>query len=137
MTDGSRSRRVPAAVLWDMDGTLVDTEPYWIAGEYELVAEHGGTWGDEHAHAIVGMDLRDAAAYISEHGSVDLPVDDIVNRLLDGVTLRVRERVPWRPGARELLADLRANGVPTALVTMSWRRFAEAVVEALPPTRST
>jgi len=133
MTDGSRSRRVPAAVLWDMDGTLVDTEPYWIAGEYELVAEHGGTWGDEHAHAIVGMDLRDAAAYISEHGSVDLPVDDIVNRLLDGVTLRVREHVPWRPGARELLADLRSNGVPTALVTMSWRRFAEAVVEALPP----
>ena len=43
------------------------------------------------------------------------------------------ERVPWRPGARELLADLRSNGVPTALVTMSWRRFAEAVVEALPP----
>ena len=133
MSDGEGARRSPAAVLWDMDGTLVDTEPYWIAGEYELVAEHGGTWGEEHAHAIVGMDLRDAAAYISEHGSVDLPIDDIVNRLLDGVTIKVRERVPWRPGARELLADLRANGVPTALVTMSWRRFAEAVVEALPP----
>lgn len=133
MSDGDRARRGPAAVLWDMDGTLVDTEPYWIAEEYELVAEHGGTWSDDHAHAIVGMDLRDAAAYISEHGPVDLPVDDIVNRLLDGVTLRVRERVPWRPGARELLADLRAEGVPTALVTMSWRRFAEAVVEALPP----
>lgn len=133
MNDGERSRRAPAAVLWDMDGTLVDTEPYWIASEYELVAEHGGTWSEEHAHAIVGMDLRDAASYISEHGSVDMAIDDIVNRLLDDVTIRVRERVPWRPGARELLADLREHGVPTALVTMSWRRFADAVVEALPP----
>src|SRR6478735_10936087 len=130
--DMSEGSATPAAVLWDMDGTLVDTEPYWIACEYELVAEHGGTWNQEHAHAIVGMDLRDAAAYISEHGSVDLPIDDIVNRLLDGVILRVRERVPWRPGARELLAGLQHAGVPTAMVTMSWRRFAEAVVEALP-----
>ncbi|MCU1504934.1 MAG: putative glycosidase [Ilumatobacteraceae bacterium] len=122
----------PAAVLWDMDGTLVDTEPYWIASEYALVAEHGGTWSDEHARAIVGFDLRDAAAYIREHGNVDMPIDDIVNTLLDDVILRVRDKVPWRPGARELLRELRHNGVPCALVTMSWRRFAEAVVDALP-----
>jgi HAD superfamily hydrolase (TIGR01509 family) len=128
----SKGSATPAAVLWDMDGTLVDTEPYWIACEYELVAEHGGTWSEEHAHAIVGMDLRDAAAYIRDHGPVDMAVDDIVNRLLDGVTLKVRESVPWRPGARELLADLRARGVRCALVTMSWRRFADAVVDALP-----
>ncbi len=136
MSDDRATRRTasrPAAVLWDMDGTLVDTEPYWIACEYELVGEHGGTWTDEHAHAIVGLDLRDAAAYISEHGDVDMPIDDIVNRLLDGVILRVRDAVPWRPGARELLRELRRNRVPCALVTMSWRRFAEAVVEALPP----
>ncbi len=129
MSEGSA---IPAAVLWDMDGTLVDTEPYWIACEYELVAEHGGAWSEDHAHAIVGMDLRDAAAYIRDHGPVDMAVDDIVNRLLDGVTLKVRGSVPWRPGARELLADLRARGVRCALVTMSWRRFADAVVDALP-----
>lgn len=122
-----------AAVLWDMDGTLVDTEPYWIECEYELVGEFGGTWSEEHAHAIVGFDLRDSARYIREHGGVDLPIDDIVNRLLDGVIARVRRSVPWRPGARELLADLRRARVPCALVTMSWRRFADAVVDALPP----
>jgi hypothetical protein len=117
-----------------MDGTLVDTEPYWIEREHELVREHGnGAWTDEHAHALVGFDLRDSARYISEHGQVDLPVDDIVNLLLDGVIERVRRRIPWRPGARELLADLRSAGVPCALVTMSWRRFADAVVEMLPP----
>jgi HAD superfamily hydrolase (TIGR01509 family) len=116
-----------------MDGTLVDTEPYWIEREHELVREHGnGAWTDEHAHALVGFDLRDSARYISEHGDVDLPIDDIVNLLLDGVIERVRRRIPWRPGARELLADLRAADIPCALVTMSWRRFAQAVVEMLP-----
>ena len=116
-----------------MDGTLVDTEPYWIECEYELVAEHGGVWSDEHAHALVGSDLYDTAAYIRRHGSVDLPDDDIVNRLLDGVIARVRRRVPWRPGARELLKGLRRAGVPCALVTMSWRRLADAVLDTLPP----
>src|ERR1700712_4662011 len=99
MSDERSTRRTPsrpAAVLWDMDGTLVDTEPYWIACEYELVGAHGGTWNDDHAHAIVGLDLREAAAYISKHGGVDLPIDDIVNTLLDGVILRVRDKVPWR-----------------------------------------
>ncbi|MCU1359149.1 MAG: hydrolase [Ilumatobacteraceae bacterium] len=122
------------AVLWDMDGTLVDTEPYWIQCEHELVSQHGnGQWTDDHAHALVGFDLRDAARYISTHGAVDLPVDDIVNLLLDGVIERVRRSIPWRPGARELLADLRRLDVPCALVTMSWRRFAQAVIDQLPP----
>lgn len=122
-----------AGVLWDMDGTLVDTEPYWIEREFELVTEYGnGAWSMEHAHALVGKDLRDSARYISAHGAVDLAVDDIVNLLLDGVIERFRRSVPWRPGARELLADLVANGIPSALVTMSWRRFTDALVEVLP-----
>ena len=47
------SARFPKAVLWDMDGTLVDTEPYWMEAEYELAALHGGTWSDAHALALV------------------------------------------------------------------------------------
>ena len=122
-----------AAVLWDMDGTLVDTEPYWIEREHEIVREHGnGQWTDDHAHALVGFDLRDSARYISEHGEIDLPVDDIVNLLLDGVIERVHRQMPWRPGARELLAEINAAGIPCALVTMSWKRFADAVIPALP-----
>ena len=123
----------PAAVLWDMDGTLVDTEPYWIECEYELVAEFGGHWSQEKAHSLVGNDLRVSAAILRDQGGVDLPIDDIVNRLLDGVIARVRRRVPWRPGAKETLAALRKAEVPCALVTMSWKRFADAVVSSLPP----
>jgi HAD superfamily hydrolase (TIGR01509 family) len=124
--------RVPQAVLWDMDGTLVDTEPYWIEVEYALVAEHGGTWSQEHALNLVGNDLLLSGAYIREHGGVDLPPAEIVERLLDGVIERIEARVPWRPGAVDLLARLRATGVPCALVTMSYERFVAPVLAALP-----
>ncbi|MEP7203471.1 MAG: HAD-IA family hydrolase [Ilumatobacteraceae bacterium] len=127
-----RTRVRPAAVLWDMDGTLVDTEPYWIECEFELVEAHGGTWSYDHAHAIVGSDLMESARYIREHGGVDLPAGEIVNQLLDGVIARVRRKVPWRPGARDLLAELRVESIPCALVTMSWRRLADAIVGELP-----
>jgi HAD superfamily hydrolase (TIGR01509 family) len=115
-----------------MDGTLVDTEPYWIECEYEIVEAHGGTWSDDHAHAIVGSDLLESARYIRDHGGVDLPAEEIVNQLLDGVIARVRRKVPWRPGARDLLAELRVERIPCALVTMSWRRLADAIVGELP-----
>ncbi|MGY2874764.1 HAD superfamily hydrolase (TIGR01509 family) [Marmoricola sp. URHA0025 HA25] len=115
-----------------MDGTLVDTEPYWIDVEYALVAEHGGTWSDEHALNLVGNDLLVSAAYIREHGGVDLEPAEIVERLLDGVIARIQDRVPWRPGAVELLAHLQAEGVPCGLVTMSYARFVAPVLEALP-----
>jgi HAD superfamily hydrolase (TIGR01509 family) len=124
---------MPAAVLWDMDGTLVDTEPYWIECERELVGRYGHEWSDEDAHALVGNPLLVSAAYIRERGHVPLEPEVIVEQLLDGVVERVRRHVPFRPGARELLTRLLAAGVPCALVTMSYRRFTDAVVEALPP----
>ena len=62
----------PEAVLWDMDGTLVDTEPYWIDAEFELAARHGGTWSREHALNLVGQDLLDSGRYIREHMGIEL-----------------------------------------------------------------
>jgi HAD superfamily hydrolase (TIGR01509 family) len=116
-----------------MDGTLVDTEPYWIECEHALVAEFGGTWTDADAHSIIGFALLDSAHELRVRGGVDLPEPEIVERLLDGVVARVAERLPWRPGAPELLEECRAAGVPCALVTMSWRRLADAVIAAAPP----
>jgi len=129
----TRTGIAPArAVLWDMDGTLVDTEPYWIDAEYALVERFGGTWSTDHAHALVGNDLMTTGRYIRQHGGVDLSPEQIVEELLDGVVAQVRRLVPWRPGARELLDALRVQRVPCALVTMSYRRLAEAVVSQLP-----
>jgi len=122
----------PVAVLWDMDGTLVDTEPYWIEAEFELASRHGGSWSREHALNLVGHDLLDSGRYIREHMGIDVEPADIVEQLLDSVVAQVEQDVPWRPGARELLTDLASYGVPCALVTMSYRRFVAPVLEALP-----
>ena len=125
--------QLPAAVLWDMDGTLVDTEPYWIACEHQLVEEYDGTWTSADAHSIVGFDLIDAAIALRDRGGVQLEPTQIVEYLLDGVIARVAIDLPWRPGSPELLAACRAAGIPCALVTMSWRRLADAVIASAPP----
>ncbi|WP_299448052.1 HAD family phosphatase [uncultured Phycicoccus sp.] len=123
---------LPAAVLWDMDGTLVDTEPYWISAEHAIVEEHGGTWSEEFAHQLVGNDLMVSARFIREHSPITWEPERIIDELLVRVITQVQAHVPWRPGARELLDALRDAGVPSALVTMSWRSLADAVVSALP-----
>ncbi len=115
-----------------MDGTLVDTEPYWIECEFALVEEFGGTWTEADAHSIVGADLLDAAQTLRDRAGVALDPPAIVERLLDGVIDRVGERLPWRPGVRELLEECAAADVPCMLVTMSWRRLAGAVIDAAP-----
>ena len=122
----------PEAVLWDMDGTLVDTEPYWIETEFELAERHGGTWSTEHALELVGNDLIESGRYIREHMRIDLEPAEIVEQLLDGVVARVEATVPWRPGAVELLAELLEAGVPCGLVTMSYRRFVAPILAQLP-----
>jgi HAD superfamily hydrolase (TIGR01509 family) len=120
------------AVLFDMDGTLVDTEPYWIAAEHALVESFGGTWTDEDARALIGNALPTSAAYIRERGGVPLPVDDIIDRLLDDVIAAARRAMPWRPGAVALLTQLADRGVPCALVTMSYARLADTLTALLP-----
>lgn len=121
----------PSAVLWDMDGTVVDTEPYWMQAETELIASFGGTWSHEDALQLVGKGLLDSAGILQGRG-VEMEAQEIVDHLTDRVALRLRtEGVPFRPGAREMLADLRQHGVPTALVTMSLRRMAMDVVDLI------
>jgi HAD superfamily hydrolase (TIGR01509 family) len=121
------------AVLWDFDGTLVDTEPYWIAAEYALAEEHGGTWTQEHALELVGNDLLDSGHYIRAVLGLEMSAEDIVDYLLDRVVDMTRDAVPWRPGAVELLAALQASGMPCALVTMSYERLVAPVLAHLPP----
>ena len=93
----------------------------------------GNEWPDHHAHALIGSDLTVAAEYMREHGGVPLPAEEIVEWMIDAVIAGLHRSITWRPGARELLAELAEAGVPCALVTMSWRRLAEPVVAALPP----
>nr|WP_306238843.1 HAD family phosphatase [Ornithinimicrobium sp. HY1745] len=123
---------LPAAVLWDMDGTLIDTEPYWMAVETDLIAEAGGTWTHEDAVELVGNSLLRSAEIILVRTPVTGTPHEVVEILLAGVVARTRERMPWRPGARELLEDCAGLGVPCALVTMSWAPLAEVLLESVP-----
>lgn len=123
---------LPSAVLWDMDGTLVDTEPYWIAEERAVIEAAGGSWSDDDALALVGSDLLVAAEIILASTPVSGTAQQLVERLLAGVVRRTKEHLPWRPGARELLEDCLAHGVPCALVTMSWTELAGLLVQVLP-----
>jgi HAD superfamily hydrolase (TIGR01509 family) len=121
------------AVLWDMDGTLVDTEPYWIEVEHGMAAKYGGEWTDADAMQMVGNNLVDSGRYMQQRWGVDLTPEQIVEELLDGVVDKVQSDVPWRPGARELLGALAADGVKCALVTMSYERFVAPILRQLPP----
>lgn len=113
-----------------MDGTLVDTEPYWLSAEVSLVRAWGGNWTHEDGLKLVGSGLEDSARVFQGQG-VELSIDEIIQTLTDRVLSQIEVSVPWRAGARELLAELRGAGVPTALVTMSISRMAERVALAL------
>ena len=113
-----------------MDGTLVDTEPYWLSAETRLVESFGGVWSEADGLQLVGSSLARSALILQSRG-VTLSVDEIVSVLTDQVGAQIAESVPWRPGARELLAELRDAGIPTALVTMSIGRMAKQVVDAM------
>jgi HAD superfamily hydrolase (TIGR01509 family) len=114
-----------------MDGTLVDTEPYWQAAQTELVGSFGGVWTPEDGLANVGTSLWLCAEILQSRG-VPWEAERIIEHLQDRIMSQIRDAVPWRPGARELLTELREAGIPTALVTMSMRPMAELVAAAVP-----
>lgn len=121
-----------AAVLWDLDGTIVDTEPLWMAAEHELATAHGGVWTDEDALQLVGNSLIASGEYIKNKVGLEMSAEDVVEYLVERLAASLREHVDWRPGARELIKALDAAGVPQALVTMSYASIAEPIAAVLP-----
>ena len=121
------------AVLWDMDGTLVDTEPLWIEAEQDMATEYGGTWTDADAMELVGNNLLDSGIYIKQRMGLEATPEEVVDDLLERVVAKMTDDVPWRPGALELLASLDESGVRCALVTMSYTSFVAPILRQLAP----
>jgi len=108
---------------------VIDSEPYWIAAEQELISSFGGVWTEADGRTLVGKSLVESAEIMRSAGA-DMSVDEVLDFLLERVIAAVKRKIPWRPGAQELLTQLREAGIPYALVTASYRRFAEIIAAA-------
>jgi HAD superfamily hydrolase (TIGR01509 family) len=122
---------LPAAVLWDMDGTLIDSEPYWLASESAFAAAHDSSWGEDDGLGVIGMSLYESSKLLKERVGSSLEPQQIIDQITDGVLSQLEVSIPWRPGARELLKLLRDNQIKTALVTGSMHRMAQKVVDQI------
>jgi HAD superfamily hydrolase (TIGR01509 family) len=118
-----------AAVLFDMDGLLVDTEPLWFETETEVMARLGAPWSEEDQQRLLGGSMASTVAYLLAKAAKPAAPAAVARWMMDGMLSRAAAgRVAVKPGARELLAEVAAAGLPYALVTSSQREFAEAVL---------
>ncbi len=120
------------AGLFDMDGLLVDSEPLWSVAEAELAALHGGVWDAEIKTRCIGTALPDAVPVMLDYFGVVDPSAAELQAAQDWLLGRMVElfatALPLQPGALELVDALRAAGVPTALVSSSYRVLVDAVL---------
>lgn len=134
MTTGSAlPRQSPLeAVLFDMDGLLVDTEPQWFAAESATVAQLGGVWGKQQQIDLLGSNLPVAARYMIEYTDSILDTPTVMTMLMENMTRQLTGRVSFQPGVLDLLEALVAADVALALVTSSVRVHVDVILGHLP-----
>lgn len=122
------------AVLWDMDGTLVDSEKLWDVALYETAEALGGKLTEEQRMTLVGSNMDDTSAYLLEVTGRDVTPEAVAET---GEQIRRRtaglfdDALPWRPGAREALAAVREAGLRSALVTSTERDLTELALNTI------
>ena len=118
-------RTFPQAVLFDHDGTLLDTEPLWDLAKRRLAAEHGGTWTSSDSTDVMGRSIALTLERLRERG-VDLEDREIGERLVRLSREVLREHNPgFIPGVARLLEEVAAAGIPAAIVTNATTEMAE------------
>jgi len=120
-----------AAVLFDLDGLLVDSEPVWYDVESAVVTGLGGVWGHEHQAACIGGTLDASCRYMIEVAGAQSTVEELTDRLLTEMVRRFRTALPVHDGALQLVDGVRRAGVPTALVSSSYRVLIDAALLVL------
>jgi HAD superfamily hydrolase (TIGR01509 family) len=126
--------RVSVAVLFDLDGTLIDSEPIWGAANARLVRSRRAEVSEELLSSLSGLDSTLAMRHIhQQYGWIDHDVADDVAFVQRQVRRAYARGVRWLPGARELLAEARTAGLATALVTSTYRELVEFVLAEVGP----
>lgn len=121
-----------AAILFDMDGTLVDSEKVWDVALHELAERNGGRLSDGARAAMVGTDMTKTMAILqADIGRSDLDEAENVRWLHDRTGELFAEGLVWKPGARDLLVAVEKAGIPAALVTATPRRLVETALDTI------
>jgi HAD superfamily hydrolase (TIGR01509 family) len=119
------------AVLWDMDGTLIDSEKIWIEEEHLLMSALGVDWTEEDAKHCLGGPMERVDAYMrSRTGSNHQPFE-ISNLLIKRMVERLSQGVDFTTGAEYLLNEMKVAGLPLALVSASTRQIVDAALMSI------
>jgi len=119
------------AVLFDMDGVLVDSEPVWYQVEGDLVERLGGRWGREHQARCIGGTVDATCRYIVELTGTSWSVAQVQEAVMADMVAALSANLPVHRGALELVDTVRASGALTALVTSSFRVLVDAALVVL------
>ncbi len=115
------------AVIFDLDGVLLDSEQLWTQAKHELVVAAGGRWREDAGTAMMGMSSPEWSAYLRDELGVSLPVDEINRRVVERLTELYRERLPLLPGASQAVKALAARW-PLGLASSSNREIIDLVL---------
>lgn len=122
----------PAAILFDHDGTLVDTEPVWAAAKVALAAEFGGIWTEQDTLDCLGLSMQFTLDRLRERG-VNLPDEEINNLLVAKVHETLAQQpVEFLPGIERFLLEVREAQIPAAVVTNATTSVARRTANAAP-----
>ncbi|MEA2423243.1 MAG: hypothetical protein QOF55_2342 [Thermoleophilaceae bacterium] len=116
------------AVVFDLDGILVQSEELWDAARRELAAEHDVDWPDDATDAMMGMSSKEWSRYVHDEVGVPDPPEEINRRVLEWVEERYRTDLPWIKGAQDAVRRM-AAAFPLGLATSSNREIIDLVVE--------
>ena len=117
------------AVVFDLDGVLIDSEPVWEGVRRGLVAERGGHWARDAQTRLMGMSTPEWARYLSEDLGVGLPPGEVAALVTDRMAASYREHIPLLPGAVEAVRRLAVRW-PLGLASSAPAVLIETVLEA-------
>jgi HAD superfamily hydrolase (TIGR01509 family) len=122
------SHGVIDAVVFDLDGVLVDSEGIWAVVRREYTRERGGHWHEDAAGEMIGMSSVEWSRYMHDALGVDEPPERISEQVAQRVAERYRERLPLIPGVHDAVARLHARW-PLALASSANRELIDLVLE--------